>query len=299
MIEDGIWRSEKVQQFREADADGYIGMRGYLSYFQDAAGGFMHEYGWGNATIHERFGAAWIYAKYRMHVYERADYDEPLNMECWIEKKRHAAAVTHDVEITKGGRRMAEGRLESCIIDLHSGRVARLDVIGYDREKHAVDRRNGVSDFTRIPMKTEGMREIYRTRVRYSDLDNNHHMTNLRYIPLLQDAFEPEEYEGRFLEDLEIHYRGQCYYGEELTVWREDEHETGPTDGSAALTESAAGTPEAPAVQTEAEAGMPDGSVSRESGKRTGDRKTATHRVLVTKEDGTVAVCARLGFRCD
>ena len=244
MIENGVWKSEKVQQFREADADGYIGMRGYLNYFQDAAGGYMHEYDWDNSTVHERYGVAWIYVKYRMQVYERADYDGALSMECWIEKNRHYAAVTHGVEITRNGKLMAEGRLESCIVNIASERVARLDAIGFDRNRHPIDRRNGVEDFSRIAPESEGAEEIYRTKVRYSDLDNNRHMTNLRYIPLLQDAFTPEEYEGRFIRDLEIHYRNQCYYGEELSIRRADE-----TDGS---------------------------------------------RILIVKEDGQTAVCARL-----
>ena len=261
MIENGVWKSEKVQQFREADADGYIGMRGYLNYFQDAAGGYMHEYDWDNATIHERYGAAWIYVKYRMHVYERADYDGTLDMECWIEKNRHLAAVTHDVEITKNGRMMAEGRLESCIIDIDSGRIARLNAIGFDREKHPIERRNKTGDFTRIVPDAAGTEEIYRYRVRYSDLDNNRHMTNLRYIPLLQDAFTPEEYEGRYIEDLEIHYRSQCYYGEELVIRREDELEN-------------------------AGAGESDpGDVGKGH---------TLHRIVIVKEDGTTAVCARL-----
>ena len=223
MIENGVWKSRKYQQFREADADGYIGMRGFLNYFQDAAGGFMHEYDWDNATIRERFGAAWVYVKYRMHVYERADYEGPLSMECWIEKNRQFAAVTHDVEIARDGRLMAEGRLESCVLDLEKGRVTRPERIGFDREKHPIDRKNAVGDFTKISPEAEGMREIYRTIVRYTDLDNNRHMTNQRYIPLLQDAFTPEEYEGRYINDLEIHYRNQSFYGEELSVYRVEE----------------------------------------------------------------------------
>ena len=39
--------------FREADADGRIGMYGYLSYFQDAAASYMHRFEWDNYLIHE------------------------------------------------------------------------------------------------------------------------------------------------------------------------------------------------------------------------------------------------------
>ena len=51
-------------------------------------------------------------------------------------------------------------------------------------------------------------------------------MTNLRYIQLVMDAFQPEEYRGRMLSDLEIHYRNQCVYGEKLKIFRAREEDS-------------------------------------------------------------------------
>ena len=110
-----------------------------------------------------------------------------------------------------------------------------------------MERMNVTPPFSKIAYLKEGAREIYKHKVRYSDLDNNRHMNNLRYMPLLVDAYDLEHHDHHKLVDMEINYREQCFYDEELTVCREDE-----------------------------------------------DEKIG--RILVMKENGKAAVCARLKF---
>lgn len=223
--EHALFSEAKIQQFRDADADGAIGMRAYMNYFQDAATTFMHRLGWGNDTIHEKYGVAWVFLKYRMQVFAKTTYHEPLHIECWAEPAGHSVAIRNAVEIRMGDQVMARGRLESCLVDLDTMRVTRLERIGFQPEI-TLARENPVAAFAQIRQDTEGMREIYPYTVRYTDLDNNRHMTNLRYIQLVMDAFQPEEYRGRMLSDLEIHYRNQCVYGEKLKIFRAREEDS-------------------------------------------------------------------------
>ncbi len=232
-----LFSEPKIQQFRDADADGAIGMRAYLNYFQDTVTTWMHRLGWGNDVIHEEYGVAWVFLKYRMQVYAKTMYHEPLQIECWAEPAGHSVSIRHAVEIRMGQQLMARGRLESCLVDLENKRVARLDRIGY-RPELALERENLVEPFTRIDQDTEGLCEAYPYIVRYTDLDNNRHMTNLRYIQLIMDAFTPEEFCGKMLSDLEIHYRNQCVYGDRLCVLRGEEE-----DGYRILARKEDGTP--------------------------------------------------------
>ena len=67
---DYIMEYDYMPQLREADENGYIGIRGYLNFFQDAATRHMHDFGKGNDTIPEQYGICWMYTKYRMHLVE-------------------------------------------------------------------------------------------------------------------------------------------------------------------------------------------------------------------------------------
>ena len=71
--------------FRDSDAEGLIGMRAYLYYFQDMSTGHLYHMGKGNDSLPENYGAAWIYTKYKMRVFRRVDYSRPLHLETWIE----------------------------------------------------------------------------------------------------------------------------------------------------------------------------------------------------------------------
>ncbi len=222
MMEDRIFRSVKDQQFREADADGYIGMKAYLEYFQDAASGYMHVYDWDNIAVHEKYGVGWLLLKYHMVMHSRTLYDSPLDIDCWIEKNRHPAAVIFNLEIKEKGRLLAEGRLESCLMDMEKLRIVRPSVIGFDREL-ALDRKVEGAEFDRISDDTEGAEFVYEHVVRYSDLDNNNHVNNLNYMPMMQNAFDAEFYEKQTLKEMEIHYKKQCMYGEKLKIYKKQE----------------------------------------------------------------------------
>ena len=247
MEEHYLFKEKKVQEFREADADGRIGMFGYLSYFQDAAATYMHRFNWDNSVVHEKYGVAWIYTKYRMQLFEKAGYDAPLDIECWIEPTNHSFTIYHAMEIRKRGILMARGRLESCLMDLENGRITRLERIGYEPAL-ALKRMNPVEAFSRLTPSAEGTEEVYSHRVRYTDLDNNRHMNNLRYVPLLLDAYTPDYHEEHLLTDLEIQYREQCFYDEELKICRQDEEKN-------------------------------------------------TNRLIIRKENGNTAACAKLHFK--
>ncbi len=222
MFEGGVFKCTKAKQFREADADGYIGLKAYLDYFQDVAGGYMHLQGRDNTIIHERYGAAWLYLKYHIKLFERTDYENDLDIECWIEKTGHPAGVTHDMEIREAGRLLAVGKLESCLIDMESKRIVRPSAIDLDPEL-SLDRHAEGVDFSRLSVAIPPGEPVYEHVVRYSDLDNNDHVNNLRYIPLMQDAFDDAFHREHVLEEMEIQYKKQCLFGEKLSIYKSKE----------------------------------------------------------------------------
>lgn len=106
-----------LPMFRDSDAQGLIGARAYLYYFQDMSTLHLHQVGKGNDTLPETYGAAWIYTKYKIKICRRADYTRPLHMETWIEKQ-DKLRIWQDLKISAGNETYALGRLESCVFHL-------------------------------------------------------------------------------------------------------------------------------------------------------------------------------------
>lgn len=216
-----VFEKDYMPQFREADPDGFIGLRGYMSYFQDVATHYMHNLDKGNDVIPEKYGISWMYTKYKLHIIKEADFTDVLHFETWVEKKKSAAVVSQGLKISRNGEAYAHGRLESCLFDKKAGRLTRPNAIELP-EGIAIERQAGVEPFTKIPRTMDGTKYCYTHKVCYTDLDKSGHMTNLQYVNLLLNAFDSGFYKTHRITDFEIHYVSQCFEGEEIRVYAEE-----------------------------------------------------------------------------
>ncbi len=212
-----LYQKDIMPQFRDADENGLIGARGYLNYLQDSITEFMHEIGKGNDTLPEEYGIVWMYDKCRVHVNREADFTDHLKLTTWPESRDTKAAYYQDLAVSRNGEIYAEGRVETCLYDLEKKGLTRLDAIdmpkGLEEEQTCT-----VDEFSRFPQTIDGMSGSVTHPVVYTDLDKTGHMTNLRYVDLLLDAFSSSFYRQFKVTDMEIHFLKQCYEGEMLTV---------------------------------------------------------------------------------
>lgn len=207
-------------QFRDADPDGMLGMRGFMNSFQEWVGKYQLTLGIGVNVLYPRYGLVWIYSKFRAQLLEKVPYGEMVEATVWTEPQRSPVRLTPVMEIRYQGRLVFRGRLEACLTHLETGAIARIsqiqlgeDVMGPPLEE--------LPGFTRLPRQLPQARQACSYQVGYSDLDVNRHMNNQRYIPLFLDAFDRAFWEQHKLKELEIHYLSQSYEGEPLTVVRQ------------------------------------------------------------------------------
>ena len=210
-----------MQHFRDAEADGQIGIRGYLGYFMDIASEQLYGMGLGNDSLPERCHCAWIYTKYSLKIRRRENFKIPFHAETWISQQKKAR-IRQDMEIGCGDEIYCTGRVESCLMQLEERKLMPLSAVGIT-ENLAEDRIAQVPDFVRPDTDTAAMHEIYGYRVRYSDLDKSSHMTNLRYVPMFLDACPPEFYETHEITAAQVHFLSQAYYGECLKIFMREE----------------------------------------------------------------------------
>lgn len=213
-------RSIFIPKLREADENDLIGIRGYLNYFQDMATEHVHTMGKGNDTIPDDYGICWIYAKYKMHLEKEADFN-PIELETWIETTRFPGVIHQALEVSRDGELFAVGRLESCLTEVATGRLAKPSSIEFPTDVYE-DRHAELPPFVKLPKTADGTEYVYSHTVRYTDLDRNRHMTNLRYVGLLMDGFDSAFYKANTLTDIELHYLSQCYEGEEIRICRKN-----------------------------------------------------------------------------
>ncbi|EET58368.1 Acyl-ACP thioesterase [Marvinbryantia formatexigens DSM 14469] len=214
-----IFEKQYLPQFREADRDGYVGLRGYMNYFQDMATHYMHNLGKGNDTIPEKYGIVWMYTKYRMQVFKKADFTGEIKLETWVPQWKLSSIIHQNLRISRDGEEYARGTLECCLYHLEKKRLVRLKEIEFPANI-AENRDLAMPEFRKLPTEMAGMEYAYTHKIRYTDLDKTGHMTNLKYVDLFLNASDSGFYENFQIEELELHFLRQCYEKEVLHVYK-------------------------------------------------------------------------------
>lgn len=214
-----IFEKNYLPQFRDADRDGYVGLRGYMNYFQDMATHYMHNIQKGNDTLPEEYGIVWMYTKYKLHISRKVDFTGELEMKTWIPEKKSSAVIHQNLLISRGGEECARGCVESCLYHLSKKRLVRLKEIDFPAGI-AENREPDIQDFQKLTVDLEGMEYVYTHQVRYTDLDKTGHMTNLKYVDLFLNAFDSDFYEDFQIEEFELHFLDQCFEGEVIHVYK-------------------------------------------------------------------------------
>ena len=108
---------------------------------------------------------------------------------------------------------MASARAEACAFYRKRLKIDNLERIGIpDGVMEARKAMSGsVSKFRALEQDEELY--VHSHKVRYTDLDSNEHMTNLRYVDLVIDTFDSEFYMNNMITDFEIHFMNQCFEG--------------------------------------------------------------------------------------
>lgn len=214
---------EHPLDFRMTDPDCRCGVRGYLELFEILASEAVAAQGYGNNVLPYRYGIGWIFARYILRIVKRATAEAPLELTTWISSRPHRRFMNREFEVRQAGETMALGRLECCFLDLTQQKVVLPNAVQFPDD--FFEERLGMVDvgtYTRIPKDATGSKKVFDYDVRYSDLDNNGHMNNLRYVEAAMDAFTRAELEQREPERFEIHFLSQCRELEALSVCRRD-----------------------------------------------------------------------------
>lgn len=208
---ENIYSIDLFPEFRDADEDGLIGLRGYMNLFQDHAAKYLYSKGLGSNRLRREFKKAWLYTKYRFHINQKSDFlDTPLRIETWVENTKSMVVLNQDFKVSRDKEVLAFGRLEMCLLDINKGKLCKLNEVPVPDNiysENAID----IPGFERFKDKDTEWKFAYDYTVRYSSLDITRHMNNLYYISAMLDIFDSNFYIENEIEDFEIHYLRQSY----------------------------------------------------------------------------------------
>ncbi len=102
-----------LPQYRDADPDGLIGLKGCMQYFQVIHTYSMHSIPKGNDELPDQYGAAWVYTRYHVSLKHKLDYTDSAELSVWMEPYRQPVLANLNFILRQHGQIAATGKLET------------------------------------------------------------------------------------------------------------------------------------------------------------------------------------------
>ncbi len=195
----------------EIDAAGRAHFLSLLNFLQDAAAGHASKLGFGVPDLVKR-GLTWVLSRYHVSIQRYPRFFDEVTVTTWPSGLQGYFAL-RDFEMSDAKGPFLAATTSWMLLSLQTKQPVKAeDHLSADM----VHPRRSLPDaFPTIPPLASAAREV-RFRVSRRDLDMNRHVNNVVYIHWALEAVDDEVAAAKRPVDLEVSYRAEAFYNEEV-----------------------------------------------------------------------------------
>ena len=189
-----------------------------LGYMLHTAGQHADENGFGIHTLHST-GRAWVASRIAMEIDRYPMAEEAFHIQTWIEDFGRVFTTRNFRFLNANREEIGGGTSIWCMLDMESRKA--IDLAHSEYASFA----NGIPSPVSRAAKVAGVQAeaISRHRVKYSDLDFNHHANSMKYIEWMMDLFPLEFFQTNAVKRLDINYVSEIRFGEIVDIYRQQD----------------------------------------------------------------------------
>jgi len=195
----------------EIDAEGRAQVLALLNFLQDAAAGHASRLGFSVPDLVKR-GLTWVLSRYRVTIERYPRFFEEVKVTTWPSGLQGYFAL-RDFEMSDARGQFLAATTSWMLLDLRTKQPVKAAEHLAAEMVHP--RRSLPDSFPTIPPLESAARELG-FRVARRDLDMNKHVNNVVYIHWALEAVEDAVAAAKKLVDLEVSYRAEAFYNEEV-----------------------------------------------------------------------------------
>lgn len=219
---DPIW--EKIFRIRafEVDANDRLKVNTILDYFQDAASNDAERLNFGYSNFVPK-GLTWVlsWAKFEFVGYPK--FMEEVKIQTWGKKQHKLYSIRDYLMFDSNDEIICRGTSAWLLLDLKSKRPKILPQLFPEIIMH--DSINALTDLPKKIIPSSELGNIYKTQIRYSDIDLNQHANNAKYIELMLDCFDKKFHKEHTIKSLTVSFNAESKYGDEIYLSKGTENE--------------------------------------------------------------------------
>lgn len=158
---------------------------------------------------------SWVLVKTFLHLERPVKRQEEITVTTWY-RGNSGVQVYRDYDIHAGGEWVGEAVTAWVLFDLEQQRLLRPDIINDPSLIYTPQEPKTLILNKITPPKT--VQSAGTRPARYSDLDMNGHMNNVKYLDIVTDTLRLEEKPDCFLRSVNIQYSSQTLPGQILSL---------------------------------------------------------------------------------
>ncbi len=218
--EAGIWTESFRVRAYETDLHGCASIQTLCNYFQAAAGNHARTYGVSIDNLNEQ-GLTWVLSRLHLQMDAYPVWGDEVLVETWPSGLQGLLAIREFIfhgAAPEDGDRPVLGRGTSAwiIVDVKRKRPVRFPA--FIRDVNRPERPRPLPDpFAKLTLPTETNYE-HSFPVRYSDLDINRHVNNVRYAEWAVESVPEEVLHTCRLREIELQFRAETTFGDTVVV---------------------------------------------------------------------------------
>lgn len=206
---------------RSSEVDHRFGLRPdhIATYLQDITDLHATEMGVDGKTLVNESNAFWILSKLKMKIHRMPQFGDLLTLTTWPHAVK-GVRFLRDYTIQKDGQLMAACTSEWCILDICDQKLRKADSIRYPHGMIHCEEQSGAGSFLRTRETVTDADHHHTYRSSFVDIDTNQHTNNIAYLRMALNCFTPDEYETLSIDELQINFLSQTFYGDTLEIYK-------------------------------------------------------------------------------
>lgn len=210
-----------LQKFKilshEADIHNCANLYSLSNYMQEAARNHAHKLGWGVQLLKTK-QQFWVLSRIIISVDKYPTTGTSIEIETWPKDKDKIFAL-RDFLVRQNDEIIARGTSSWALLQLPGRRPASLDdfgeIMSARKDMHAIEE---------APQKLLSIKKpdaTFTHKVVFSELDQNGHVNNGRYINWLLDTFPTDFHRTNRVKNMQLNYLAEVFPDQELHIARQ------------------------------------------------------------------------------
>lgn len=193
---------------------GHTSLQTVCNYMQDAAGDHAERLGVSVEQLLPQ-GLTWVMRRLHIQLHHLPHLHDVVEVETWP-SGRNRLMATRDFYLRSGDAELGRATSAWLVLDIERRRPIRLPQQIIDIP--LAERPRALEDpFDRLP-EPDAVAHTCLFSVRYSDLDLNGHVNNVRYIEWAVESIPQHALDGRRIVDHEVEFRAETVHGDAVVV---------------------------------------------------------------------------------